>query len=180
MLTVVIAHLVAKRLEPDNLYSGWLRRRGEDISHGADRDVLAGLRVTDVCEPAGETVPEHAPAATLLARLGAAPAGQTLVFPVVDAERRLVGMITVLDLGRAAAEAAEHPERIRHLTAGDLAATVDPLAPDDSLLEAVRRMGVRGSPSLPVADPASGRLIGIVTRAHVIAAYERTVARHRG
>jgi CIC family chloride channel protein len=179
MMTVVIAHVVARRLEPDNLYSGWLRRRGEDIRHGADRDVLAALKVADVYDPAGETVSEHAPAAALLARLGEAP-GQALVFPVVDHDRRLLGMVTVLDLGRAAAEAAEHPERIRTLTAGQLATEVDALAPGDSLLEAVRRMGIRGSPSLPVADPASGRLIGIVTRAHVLAAYERTVAGHGG
>ena len=31
MLTVVIAQLVARRLEPDSLYSGWLRRRGETL-----------------------------------------------------------------------------------------------------------------------------------------------------
>ena len=40
MITVVVTQLVAKRLEPDNLYSGWLRRRGERIEFGADRDVL--------------------------------------------------------------------------------------------------------------------------------------------
>ena len=52
MLTTVIANLVARRLEPDSLYSGWLRRRGERLQHGADRDVLAGLRVADAFDPA--------------------------------------------------------------------------------------------------------------------------------
>ncbi len=41
MLSVVVSHVVARRLEPDSLYSGWLRRRGERIEHGTDRDVLA-------------------------------------------------------------------------------------------------------------------------------------------
>ena len=52
MLTTVIANLVARRIEPDSLYSGWLRRRGERLQHGADRDVLAGLRVADAFDPA--------------------------------------------------------------------------------------------------------------------------------
>ena len=41
MVAVVVCHVVARRLEPDNLYSGWLRRRGEDLAHGADQGVLA-------------------------------------------------------------------------------------------------------------------------------------------
>jgi CIC family chloride channel protein len=48
MLCTVIATVVARHVEPDSLYSGWLRRRGEHLEHGADRDVLVGLRVEDV------------------------------------------------------------------------------------------------------------------------------------
>ena len=57
MLTTVIANLVARRLEPDSLYSGWLRRRGERLQHGADRDVLAGLRVADAFDRAPHVRP---------------------------------------------------------------------------------------------------------------------------
>jgi CIC family chloride channel protein len=46
MLTVVIAQLVARRLEPDSLYSGWLRRRGEVLTPGGgDHAGRTGLRV---------------------------------------------------------------------------------------------------------------------------------------
>ncbi|MFL5514665.1 MAG: chloride channel protein, partial [Gemmatimonadales bacterium] len=61
MLTTVIANLVARRIEPDSLYSGWLRRRGERIQHGTDRDLLAGLRVADAFDPAPAVVGEQAP-----------------------------------------------------------------------------------------------------------------------
>ena len=47
MLTTVICHTVARRLEPDSLYSGWLRRRGERIEHGSDRALLADLTVRE-------------------------------------------------------------------------------------------------------------------------------------
>ncbi|HEU4698902.1 MAG TPA: chloride channel protein [Gemmatimonadales bacterium] len=176
MLAVVISHVVSRRFVPENLYSGWLRRRGEDIAHGSDRDVLGDLRVGDVYEPVTEAIAGDVPAATLLARLGRGPAA---AFPVLDAAtHRVVGVVSVFELSRAAAEAAEHPERLTRLTALDLATPVDPVGPGDSLLEAVRRMGLRGSPWIPVADPASGRLLGLVTRAHVIGAYDRAVAGH--
>jgi CBS-domain-containing membrane protein len=50
------------------------------------------------------------------------------------------------------------------------------VVPGDSLLEAIRRMGVRGAPSIPVVDRATGHLLGLVSRAHVLAVYEHAVA----
>jgi hypothetical protein len=37
-------------------------------------------------------------------------------------------------------------------------------------------MGVRGAASLPVVDPTTGRLVGLVSRAHIFALYERAIA----
>jgi hypothetical protein len=37
-------------------------------------------------------------------------------------------------------------------------------------------MGVRGTGSLPVVEPRSGTLVGVVTRARILALYERAVA----
>ena len=70
MLTTVIANLVARRIEPDSLYSGWLRRRGERIQQGTDRDLLAGLKVADAFDPAPAVVGEQAPLDLLLDHLG--------------------------------------------------------------------------------------------------------------
>ena len=60
MLATVISHYVARRLEPDSLYSGWLRRRGENLEHGTDRDVLNSLTVADALpERAGGVRPQR-------------------------------------------------------------------------------------------------------------------------
>ena len=170
MLTTVIANLVARRLEPDSLYSGWLRRRGERLQHGADRDVLAGLRVADAFDPAPEVVGETAPIDQLLEHLGR---GAYTDLPVVDEHRRLVGIIPLADLGRLAGEPRE---KTAALVASEVAIPAETVAPGDSLLEAIRRMGVRGAPSIPVVDRATGHLLGLVSRAHVLALYERAVA----
>ena len=170
MLTTVIANLVARRLEPDSLYSGWLRRRGERLQHGADRDVLAGLRVADAFDPAPAVVGETTPLSQLLEHLGH---GAFTDIPVVDQHRRLVGIIPIADLGRLAGEPRE---KTAGLVASEVTIPAETVAPGDTLLEAIRRMGVRGAPSIPVVDRATGHLLGLVSRAHVLALYERAVA----
>ena len=170
MLTTVIANLVARRLEPDSLYSGWLRRRGEHLQHGADRDVLAGLRVADAFDPAPEVVGETAPLSQLLEYLGR---GAYTDLPVVDEHRRLIGVIPLADLGRLAGERRSEAST---LVASEVAIPAETVAPGDSLLDAIRRMGIRGVPSIPVVDQATGRLLGLVSRAHILALYERAVA----
>lgn len=170
MLTTVIANLVARRLEPDSLYSGWLRRRGERLQHGADRDVLAGLRVADAFDPAPAVVGETTPLGQLLEHLGH---GAFTDIPVVDQHRRLVGIIPIADLGRLAGEPRE---KTAGLVASEVTIPAETVAPGDTLLEAIRRMGVRGAPSIPVVDRATGHLLGLVSRAHVLALYERAVA----
>ena len=170
MLTTVIANLVARRIEPDSLYSGWLRRRGERIQQGTDRDLLAGLKVADAFDPAPAVVGEQAPLDRLLDHLGSG-AGSDL--PVVDEDRRLVGVITLADLGRLA---RERRSDTAPLLAFDVASPAEAGTPGDSLLEAIRRMGVRGTASIPVVDPATGHFLGLVSRAHVLALYERAAA----
>jgi CIC family chloride channel protein len=170
MLATVIATIVAKRIERDSLYSGWLRRRGEVIEHGASRDVMAGLRVADVYDRNPQIIDQHATVAELLAVLGR---GEQTEFPVVDTEERLVGIITVAQLGQIALEQAD---LAGVLVAADIALPSETLSPADSLLDAVRRLGVRGSASVPVVDPKTGRLIGILGRSHVLGVYERAQA----
>ena len=170
MITVVLAHAVARRFEPDSLYSGWLRRRGESIVHGADRDVLAGVLVRDAYEPSPRVIPEDAPLPVLLDYLAAT---DQPCFPVVDAAQRLVGVITVTELGRLAAEVHGVGSLIR---AVDVAEASEVVAPTDSLYEAVRQMGVRGVGALPVVDPSSGRIFGLITRGHIVTAYDRGLA----
>lgn len=170
MLACVVSVVVARRWERDSLYGGWLRRRGEHLEHGADRDVLTRLRVADALDPNPRVIGEAATVDQLLEHLDR---GEQTEFPVVDAELRLAGMVTLAELGRVARDS---PALAPVLLAADLASPTEALAPGDSLLEAIRRMGVRGMGALPVVDPATGRLLGMVGRAHVLALYHRALA----
>ncbi|HET8655146.1 MAG TPA: chloride channel protein [Longimicrobiaceae bacterium] len=170
MLAVVIGTIVGRRFERDSLYSGWLRRRGEHLEHGADHDVLARLRVTDAYDPNPQVIGESASVDQLLEQLGQ---GEQTEFPVVDPDLTFVGLITLADLGRIAKNSLDLAPL---LLAADLAIPSQTVEPDDSLLDAIRKMGVRGTGSLPVTEPGTGRLRGLVTRAHILAIYQRALA----
>ncbi len=170
MLSVVVSHAVARRLERDSLYSGWLRRRGEHLEHGADRDVLAGLRVEDAFDRGPQVIPAHAVATDFLVHLGS---GSQEVFPVVGADGSLLGVLTIADLARVAREPREGHATV---TAESVAQSSEALEPEDSLLEAMRRLGARGSAALPVVAPSTGRLEGLLSRSDVLGLYGRILA----
>jgi CIC family chloride channel protein len=171
MLAVVICNVVARRVDRDSLYSGWLRRRGESIERGADNDVLAGMLVRDVYERRPHVIPEAAPVHQLLGFMGR---GEQAYFPVVDRAGNVAGVITMMDLGQVAAEGDAVDTLV---LAADLMRPSETVALDDSLLDAIRKMGVRGAAAIPVTDRGSMRLVGLVSRSHVLNAYELAVAK---
>jgi CIC family chloride channel protein len=170
MLTTVICHQIARRLEPDSLYSGWLRRRGERIEHGSDRTLLADLRVRDAFEPAPQVFRADTPLTTLMIHLRP---GEQTTFPVVDGAGALLGVITMAELARLAEESGTAGDG---RVAADVAGPIETVNLADSLLEAMRRMGVRGTPALPVVGADNLRLLGMVSRSHILAAYEQALS----
>jgi len=169
MLATVISYLVAHWLEPDSLYSGWLRRRGERIEQGADETALSSLRVLDAYDERARVIRDEELVAQLLDHLGH---DDQLVFPVVDAYGALCGVIDLADLGRVA---KDYGNLASLVLATDLAHPTETVTPNDTLLDATRRMGVRGVSALPVRDAMSGRVLGLLSRHHVLAAYERSI-----
>ena len=170
MLATVISYLVAHRLEPDSLYSGWLRRRGERIEHGTDETALSALRVRDAFDEHARVIHERDEVGQLLDHLGH---DDQLVFPVVDANGSLRGVIDLADLGRVAKDYGNLGSIVLAI---DLAHPAETVTPNETLLDATRRMGVRGVSALPVVDAVSGQVLGLVSRHHVLAAYERSIA----
>jgi CBS domain-containing protein len=91
---------------------------------------------------------------------------------VVDARGRLLGVVTTADLGQLA---RDRPQLSAALAAVDVAGPTETVTLSDSLLEATRRLGVRGASALPVVEDGSVRLIGFISRSHILAAYERAL-----
>ena len=106
-------------------------------------------------------------------------------FPVLDEERRVIGVVSESDLlnKMALGGGEDHMitgilrhkqlEKARGVTAADLM-TAPPVtaSPDDTVEHAARLMYLRGVKRLPVVD-ADNHLAGIVSRADVLAVYGR-------
>jgi CBS-domain-containing membrane protein len=110
-------------------------------------------------------------------------------FPVIDENRRVIGVVSEADLLAKEALAGEHTglpaaltgilhhkeyKKAEGVTAGDLmthpAVTV---RPDDTVEHAARLMYTLQVKRLPVVD-AGGYLVGIVSRADLLAVFDRT------
>lgn len=95
-------------------------------------------------------------------------------FTVLDGEGKLFGIVSLGDLERAMLE----PD-FEHMTVADIA-TTDGMAvayADETVSQALWRMGVRGIGRLPVVDRDDPRrIVGLLRRQNIIEAYERAIA----
>ena len=108
-------------------------------------------------------------------------------FPVVDDDRKVIGVVSEADMLTKEALIDEpgvvggilhrrDQAKARGITAGDLMTTaVVAVRPDDTVEHAARLMYDRGVKRLPVTD-ANGRLVGIISRADVLSVFDRTDA----
>nr|MCU0618191.1 chloride channel protein [Gemmatimonadaceae bacterium] len=172
LLVTGLAVVIARRFEPDDLYSGWLRRRGIVLKRDSERDVLARLRVRDACDMAPLIVREHERIDAVLSRVAfsAQP-----IFPVVNGEGQLAGILPVGALARVARDAAV----LSTLIVADLSEDTPAVTLDTPLDDVLRRMGARDLAALPVVDGPAGRLMGLITRSHLTRVVERAVLLER-
>ena len=104
-------------------------------------------------------------------------------FPVVDEDRKVIGVVSEADmLTKAAVDEGiiagllHHRDqaKARGITAGDLMTTaVVAVRPEDTIEHAAKLMYHRGVKRLPVTDE-SGHLVGIISRADVLSVFDRT------
>ncbi|MCB0053762.1 MAG: CBS domain-containing protein, partial [Caldilinea sp.] len=97
-------------------------------------------------------------------------------FPMLDADGRLSGIVTVSDLDRAVG--SELPRRTTAREIGTPRAQLLVATPDQPVGEVLRRMGTRGLGRMPVVETDDpDRLIGMVRRSDIIRAYDLAVSR---
>jgi len=173
MLATVLATLLAELIFRDSIYTLKLRLKGITLQSGRDVDVLESLTVDEVMVDKMDTV---TPATTLVDLSDLFVATHSHGFPVLDDRGRLWGIVTVSDLDRAVLD-----ELPRSTPVADFATPRSHLltaTPDESVSEALTRMGIRGIGRLPVVakdDPEA--LIGWIRRDDIIRAYNMAITR---
>ncbi len=172
-LVVTLSYLVqvtlAQRLTYRSLYMAQLPTRPR-----REVDLLESIPVAEAMEKAVDSVPPTMPLPQLLHHFEET---HHHGFPVTDEEGNLVGIVTLSDV-----EQAMLAPDFEQKTVADIAIT-DGVAvgyPDETVSEALWRMGVRGIGRLPIVDRANPRrLVGVLRRQNVITAYERAIANRK-
>jgi chloride channel protein, CIC family len=168
MLAVVLSTLVSETLSRDTIYTLKLRRRGIDLRAGRDIDLM---RATPVARAMTTRVP------TASRDLSLAEAAEQLsqdgdrALVVLDEARRLDGIATLQDVEAALLD--NNPG----LTLAEVATRpVVTAYADESLSQAVHKMGVRDLGQVPVvARRDSHQVIGLLRRVDVVRAYSHAV-----
>ncbi len=170
MLAVVTSYLVARRLEPESVYTLKLRARGVDLSARKDMHIMRAITVGEAMTREFPTVPASmslAALADLFHQTGHHG------FPVLGERGELAGVVTLEDYERAM--------RKGQVEAGVAAiCTRDPITafPDETLEEVLLRFGEHEVGRVPVVerrDPTC--LAGILRRSDITRAYSLAVAK---
>ncbi len=140
-----------------------IARRGQHITREYGVDPFELARVQDVMVREVQTLPAQMPVTQAVAEL---QRGQHRIFPVLDAGGRPAGLVSRADALRWQTEAATTD------TLGDRVsdAGIGVAHPEETLARAVQTMLQTGQGRLPVMDPATGKLVGLLTRKQVLQA----------
>jgi CIC family chloride channel protein len=172
MLAVVTASLLSSvLLNRETIYTMKLSRRGVRLARGRALDVLEGVRADEVMSQTVTVLPE-----TPLEGLdGFFLKANRNAFPVVDDGGRLVGIVSLSDVGRA----LESHDEVSGLGVRDvMSERLVTAFPDESLNVLLQRMAPRDLSRLPVVSrDHPDRLLGVVRRNDVVRAYDLGLAR---
>jgi chloride channel protein, CIC family len=164
MLAVGLAVFLHDRVRPEGIYASHLRRRGVVLGRPDDVDVLQRVLVREVMTTRHPTIPADEPREEVAARFSA---GGTHGYAVVDGRGQLVGVLTAGDVAQREGRTAADLCTRRALT----------VAPDDPVFVAVRRMASLSVGRVPVVDPTSRRILGMLRREDIVRSYQLGLAR---
>jgi CIC family chloride channel protein len=174
MLTVVISTLLAQKLlEGESIYTLKLSRRGIRLKSGRDIDVMDGVTVGEVMTHEVDTISSDTSLAELSEILSIT---RHHGMPILDNQGKLWGIVTVTDLDLAFQK--NLPDGTPVTDIGTDKASTMVAFPDESMGEALARMGIRGVGRLPVVSREDNdQLVGLIRRADIIRAYNLALAR---
>jgi len=168
MLATVVCVFMAERLTPYGMYEQGLRNKGTYLPVGREIDLMQGVTVSEVMTKPAPRILENA---SLQELRDALRAYQSRSLCVVDAQGKLVGIVTLSDLQKAYRTDIDEATTVGTICSRDPAT----IAPDDELWTAIKIMGTRDVGRLPVIDRSTGELVGLMGRHGVMQAYNLAI-----
>jgi len=165
MITSTISYATINYFEKNSVYTRQLARRGELFTHNKDKVILSLMRVENLLETKFITV--H-PDATLGELVKIIPKSKRNIFPVVDEENHLHGIIHLNNIRNVMFDTSMYETTyVRNL----MYFPVNVVSPSDSMETIVQKIQKSGHYNVPVLK--DGKYIGFVSRANVFSKYRK-------
>lgn len=163
MSATVMGTFISQRIHKDSIYTIKLTQRGIHIADVPEVNLMDAVTVEKAMSPP-DGVPPDMSVAALIDKMAATHENG---FPVVNADNKLLGIVTARDV-----EDALLTRSLEDLKVSDVyTRPVAVCRPEQSLSAALSRFGAQGYGRIPVMDPHNpGRIIGVLNRQNIIAA----------
>lgn len=170
MVATTLGVIVASLIERESIDTLVLAREGKILRRTPEEALLDGIKVESVMRRDFHVLRENA---TLPEVLHTVSDAAESTFPVVNAQGRMVGVLSVKDARRAFLETGLGPL----VVARDLCTeNVPTVTPDTTLARALGRMESDGLEEIPVVSPCEeGKVIGLLSRADLVRALNRSL-----
>jgi CIC family chloride channel protein len=167
LITSTVAYVTIMRFEPHSVYTKRLAKRGELITHHKDKAVLRSMELKQLIENDFEII---APDATLKMLVEAISKSQRNLFPVVDTDGFLKGMVKLSDVKNLIFE----QELYESVMVKDLMYMPEYfISPSDTMEQVAEKFETSGRYNLAVIH--GGKYLGFISRAVVFSKYRKTL-----
>jgi len=167
MVTATFAYLVARTFTPNSVYHIQLARRKELLTHDKDINVLRMLEVNKLIESDFEVL---SPESTLRDLIEAIEHNHRNLFPIVDKEGIMVGMLKMDDVRHLIFK----QEKYDKVLLKDLMYMPEyHIDPNDSMEVVAQKFEASGRYNMAVIE--NGKYIGFISRARVFTRYRKQI-----
>jgi CIC family chloride channel protein len=172
MLACAVSTLVARRLHADSIYSEPLRRRG--LEAGSESQRIGAATLQTVGELMRDPVPPLHETATFREIADRFLTSPNNFLPVVDAERRLLGVVALQDMK----EYLNAGQELNSVIACDVMRPPPPcLTPNQKLLDVLPILLASELQNVPVVNSRGEfRLVGALVRAEALGVFSEVIA----
>ncbi len=169
MVTTAISFVIDYYLDPDSIYTKQLRQKGELLTHNKDESVMVFLHLKSLMETDFLKIDSNYTLGDLVKIIESA---RRNIFPVVDGNDNLLGVVQLDDLRRDMFDPEKYTTPITHY----MIQPPDRILPNEQVASVLERFDEVGTWMLPVVDKA-GHYMGFISKSRILAAYrEQLVA----
>ena len=163
MIVSCIAFAVGRWLDQDSIYTKQLRQRGELLTHDKDQSVLVFLKLKELMECDFTTIKQENTLGDIVQLISTS---RRNIFPVVDDEEHLLGIVQLDDLREDMFKPSKHGNPITNY----MIQPPDRILEREMIQEVLPRFEQNHTWMLPVVDKEN-RYVGFISKSRILNAY---------